>query len=451
MDRCVRFPPMRFHPSNRTLYQVWLMQPAPQLTPAVRPTPQLVLTRELLTLAADDLAARIEAEMADNPALDWVEDPARERRSATASASRASHADTIDYDFRAPRSLADYLTEQVRVHPSLRHVSVAVEIIGSLDHRGWLAESIAALAERLGVAEEIVSDTLAVVQSLDPPGTGARDAREALLIQLDQLDGVQHARRTLARRLVADHWTDFSHQAWSRLARALKTPESDIRDAAAFIRDNLAPYPAHTFWGEDNADPVLTPDVILHLDPRDPEGPFKVTVVEATRYRLHVPRPIASAATHAPQVDEYVTRARLFIASLHQRWRTIAHIALAVAEAQRGFVLGGSRDLKPLTQVQLAAELDIHESTISRTIRGKFAQLPDGRIVPLSAFFAADGSAKDALRSLVAGEQTPLTDQELCEALSRQGHHLSRRTIAKYRDELGIPAAHRRARTARSC
>jgi len=124
---------------------------------------------------------------------------------------------------------------------------------------------------------------------------------------------------------------------------------------------------------------------------------------------------------------------------------------LGLADAQRSFVLDGPRHLKPLSQVQLAAELDIHESTISRTIRGKFAQLPDGRIVPLSAFFASDGSAKEALRTLIAGEQTPLTDQELCEALSRQGHHLSRRTIAKYRDDLGIAAAHRRARTARSC
>lgn len=427
------------------------MQPAPELTPAVRPTPQLILTRELLTLAADDLAARIEAEMADNPALDWVAEPSREGRPSRPSASTASHAETIDYDFRAPRSLADYLIEQVRVHPHLGHISVAMEIIGSLDHRGWLAESMAGLAERLGVAEETVSDTLALVQSLDPPGIGARDAREALLIQLDQLDGMPHVRRVLARRLVADHWADFSHQAWARLARTLKTTEAQIRDAAAFIRDNLAPYPAHTFWGEDHDDPLLTPDVILHLNPRDPEGPFKVTVVEASRYRLHIPRSVACAAPHAPQVDEYVTRARLFIASLHQRWRTIALIASSLADAQRDFVLGGPRHLKPLNQVQLAAQLDIHESTISRTVRGKFAQLPNGRIVPLSAFFAADQSAKDALRALVASEQTPLTDQELCDALACQGHHLSRRTIAKYRDDLGIPAAGRRARTARSC
>lgn len=422
------------------------MRPSPQLAPSLRATAQLVLTRELLALAAADLAARIEAEMASNPALDWVEEPG-------ASPSRRPPLDTdsTESDLHAPRSLTEYLIEQIGYHTSGDDFSIALELVGSLDQRGYLADNPADIAERLGLAEDDVLRVLPVVQSLDPPGIGARDVREALLIQLDQLEGGFPQRRALARRLIAEHWADLSRQAWPRLARALKTSEDVVRDAADFIRHNLAPYPAHTFWGDISDGALLTPDVTIDIDPRDANGAFQVTVLEATQYRLHVPRAIGRAGTNVPEVGEYVVRARLFIASLQQRWRTMARIVSSLADAQRDFVLHGSRHLKPLTQIQLADALDIHESTVSRTIRGKFARLPDGRIVPLAAFFATDAPAKETLRALVAGETTPLTDQELCDALAAHGHRLSRRTVAKYRADLGIPPAHRRCPRSQPC
>lgn len=426
------------------------MQPSPQLAPTVRPTPQLVLTRELLSLAADDLTARIEAEVASNPALDWADDPTP-GRFARGDSDATDDSDYADMDQRAPRSLTEHLADQLRFQTEAEIFAVAIEIVGSLDHRGWFSESLADLAERLGVAEEMALRGLAAVQSLDPPGIGARNAREALLLQLDQLEDAECPRCVLARRLVADHWRDLSQPAWPRLARALRVSEDAVRDAAAFLRDNLAPYPAQTFWGDESHAPRLTPDVLIQRDPRDPDGPFQVVVVEAARYRLCVPRAMGQAAAQVPEVEAYVARARLFIASLRQRWQTIGRITASLAEAQRDFVLRGPRHLKPMTQVQLAAELDIHESTVSRTVRDKFAELPDGRIVPLTAFFGVDDAAKAALRAIIDAETVPLTDQDLAEALAGRGHRLSRRTVAKYRDDLGIPTASRRAGRSRVC
>ncbi len=417
------------------------MPPSPQLEVDLQLTHQLILARELLALSADDLASRIDAEIAGNPALDWA-GPSTPRPPRLRSAEGWREDEPTDR-LRSTPSLADTLLDQLRLQIDHADLPIGLELIGGLDHRGWLTETPAAVAERLDVPVGRVLAVLRALQSLDPPGIGARDAREALLLQLDQLDGAPPARVALARRLIAERLDDLAGQAWGRLARALGVSLADIEATVAFIRANLTPYPAHAYWGDEAPDPSPEPDVIIALDPDDPAGPPTITVVEAERFALRVTPPAARA--DLPALAQDLQRARLFLASLRQRWRTLARVTAAAVEAQPAYVRRGDPALRrALTQTDLALALGMHPSTVSRTARHKYAQLPGRHIVPLASFFTVDAPAKAALRALVTSEAAPLTDEALCLALAQRGFDLSRRTVAHYRAELGIPATHAR-------
>ena len=414
----------------------------PQLEVDLQLSHQLILARELLALSADDLTLRIDAEIAVNPALDWVSPPATRRPRPYAADGGE---DDPTAGLRAATSLADHLLDQLRLQMDAQDLPIGLELIGSLDRRGWLTDTPTAVAERLDVPVSRVEAVLRVLQTLDPPGIAGRDARETLLLQLDQLDHAPPARRALARRLVAERLDDLAGQAWGRLARALGVAAADIEAAVAFIRANLTPYPAHAFWGDETAEPLPEPDVMILLNPSDPASPPSITVVEAERYALRITPSAAQASADLPAMNAHLQRARLFLASLRQRWRTLAQVSQALAEAQPEYVRRGvPATRRALTQTEVALALGVHPSTVSRTVRHKYAQLPAGRIVPLASFFSVDAPAKAALRALVATERRPLTDQALCRALSQQGFHLSRRTVAHYRAELGIPSTHTR-------
>ncbi|MCW5850700.1 MAG: hypothetical protein KIT87_11555 [Anaerolineae bacterium] len=414
----------------------------PQLEVDVHLTHQLILARELLALSADDLALRVDAEIASNPALDWVSPTAR--RPMPASSNRGDDEHATDRLPASP-SLEEYLLDQLRLQIAAQDVPIGLELIGSLDRRGWLSETAEAVAERLDAPAERVFAVLRVLQSLDPPGIGARNAREALLLQLDQLDSAPPARVALARRLIAERLDDLAGQAWARLARALGVSVTEIEATAAFIRDNLIPYPAYTYWGDETEGVTPEPDVMITLNRDHPAEPPSVTVVEAERYALRIAPSASRTASSLPEMGIHLQRARLFLASLRQRWRTLAQVTTALVAAQPDYVRAGRPQARRvLTQTDLALALEVHPSTISRTVRDKYAQLPGGRIVALAAFFTVDAPAKSALQALVASEVKPLTDHALCMALAQQGFQLSRRTVAHYRAELGIASTHHR-------
>lgn len=421
------------------------MQTSPQLLTGLRLSPQQILTAELLLLSADDLVTRIEAEIQSNPALDW-----RGEAPTTDWLAADGHDFFLEQTLPTPTSLTDYLLDQLRLHLDETDLALAEEILGCLDPHGWLPETSTELAVRLDAPVERITTIVKRLQTLDPPGIGAYDAREALLLQLDHLDCTDVSRLALARRLLEEGYDDLIHQAWPRLARRLGIRVSEVEALVEFIQVNLTPYPALTHWGEDDNDLRPIPAVIISLDPDNHETGFQVRVVEAERYQLHVPAETRRAASLSSEFGLYIQRARLFMSSLQRRWRTLAQVTVALVEAQPEFVLHGPRRLQPLTQTDLANWLGVHESTISRTVRGKYAQLPNGRIVALTDFFTTDAPVKEALRALIAAEPRPLSDQDLADELNQHGFHISRRTIAKYRTELNIPATHRRLRRARA-
>ena len=188
-----------------------------------------------------------------------------------------------------------------------------------------------------------------------------------------------------------------------------------------------------------DASEAVRPDVAISALPDIP-GSFEVRVLEADRIRLHVDPELRSAARTDgdARLVELVRRADWFLARLRERWTTLRRITQLVAEREHGFLSGGAAEHQPLTRATVAAALGIHESTVSRATAGTYVQLPSMQVIPFSVFFDGSLRVRSALRAIIAAEPRPLSDAELCDALERAGHHVARRTVAKYRDRLGI-------------
>jgi RNA polymerase sigma-54 factor len=162
-------------------------------------------------------------------------------------------------------------------------------------------------------------------------------------------------------------------------------------------------------------------------------GSFTVELVEPARTRLGIRRAEATAGA--------LSRARSFLAQLHDRWDTLARVAGYAVERQRAFLLDGPVALRPLTRAEVAAALDLHESTVSRAVADKYALLPDGTVVPLARFFGVGGGVDEELRRLLESADGPISDRRLAERLREAGYPIARRTVAKHRARLGLAAA----------
>lgn len=451
----------------------------PYLEPQTTVSPQVVLTSEILQLPAADLEERISRELAENPALERIESfhciqcgmPVAEGRRLCYYCAQQSGARDNSRDERrdvaawvpARVTLEEHLLAQLHLMlPESLH-SLAELVIGYLDEHGFLPLSAEELAQRHGASVGEATSVLAALHELEPAGIGARDAREALLIQITQLaprgEGSELA---LAQAILQEHWDPFKQGEgmWTKIAQAEGVTVSAVREAVGFIIRNLNPFPAQA-WREDARGPSpplsapLQPDVLLYTMPSPHGDGFGVELVERHRFRLRASQWYEELARGGMgQVDEsdvetaryYLEEARLFLHSLNQRWHTLRRVALGLAEYQRDFLLRGPRYLRPLTRARLAAQLGVHESTISRAVAHKYIQTPDQRVIPLADFFDGSLPAKHDLRALITQEDKvhPLSDRVLVVKLRGLGHDVARRTVAKYRQALGIPCSHLR-------
>ncbi|HEU5441242.1 MAG TPA: hypothetical protein VFU88_18295 [Ktedonobacterales bacterium] len=336
---------------------------------------------------------------------------------------------------------------------------IAEYLVGSLDHHGYLPESIiedAAVA--VVCSPRRVEHVLDVLQRMDPPGIGARGARECLLIQLRHVREAGRP-RPLAEALVLDHLHALAFRHFREVARAVGETPKAVEAEWQYIRTHLHPYPAHGFdpdAGELSAAAVsVRPDVVIR---RRGEG-FEAEVVERQRFDLHVNREYHWARKHVGElgcsdaerqhIRGFVEQAQSFIAALRQRWDTMQRVSDALIDLQRDFLLYGQSALKPLTRADVAKKVGLHESTVSRATDGKFALLPNGRTIPFDDFFDSSLPVKKALRELIASESArrPFSDEQLARLLARRGFSIARRTIAKYREEENIlPSRLRRCR-----
>jgi RNA polymerase sigma-54 factor len=373
-------------------------------------------------------------------------------------------------------TLAEHLLRQARLSLAVEDVPIARHVIGSLDDRGYFSGDVADLASELGVERGRVEEVLAVIQTLEPVGIAARDARECLLIQIADLGGESQLRpdrveRSVAERLIRDHWDSLGRSSLASLGQEVDASADEVRGALRFIRENLNPFPTHTCWADarratsnDEAE-CPQPDVIIR-ERETPKGGYEIELPKAGSYSLRVRRSYrwamedgarrqASNGHNGSSVpgqpsssprdregwkrwQELCGRARLFVKSIEQRWETLYELMCCLVDYQRDFLIHGERRLKPLTRAQVAEIMGMHESTVSRAVAGKYVELPCGEVVSLDTFFDSAAPLKHMIEELINHEKVPLSDRAIADRLTERGYDVSRRTVAKYRNAMNI-------------
>lgn len=435
-----------------------------------RVTPALLKLANLLAMPSLELHQAVQQELEENPALEEVEtyNPPCERcggpvvegfclrcaldTSGSDSVITGPNTDEVDplLFVAAPQNLAESLLSDLYASlPEEDHL-IVLELVGNLDDHGFLSLEPQEIALTLKVSEERVLATLQRLRELGPPGIATRDSRECMLAQIDVLEA-QGTVCPYARILVAEHLEDLGARRFTRIARRLRISTIQVEAVRTFVRRHLWPYPAlATDWRAALPQQVRyrTADLLI----RENDNTFSVEVLHSPRrilrlnpLYLDLARRMASLDEHErTHVQEYVSRARIFLASLRQRESTLQRIGESIVVHQEAYLRQGVRYLVPLTRAKIAAELGLHESTISRAIANKTALLPKRTLLPISEFFVAARSVQDVLREIIANEKTPLSDDELARELAERGYPIARRTVAKYRDVMRIPSSHMR-------
>jgi len=469
----------------------------PRLEQRLVLAPQIIQSIEILQLPLLALRERIEQEQLENPLLEIVDDERLDSGHERLEQARAEHEvkspdpedfaklDNITEDYHeyfttgAPRAdrdeegedkmealqnapsppgkLQDFLLEQLHLleHPP-RLREVAENIIHNLDRDGRLPytlEEVAASVEPPATPEEAEA-ALRIVQSLDPKGVGARNLQECLLLQL----GPRDPDYALQKQLIEHHLHDIE---CNRLAKIQKETGADLdalRRAIAYIC-SLNPAPGRMY--DNEVVPYVTPEVIVNLV----DGAYVVTLDESNIPRLRISqvyRDMLNEAGNDSQAREFLRKklesARWLIESIEQRRNTLLKVARAIVQAQRAFFDEGISALRPLRMQDIADATGVHVATVSRAVRHKYMQTPRG-IFPMKFFFTggtnADSSiptwdaVKQRIKEIIDSEDKtkPLSDDEIAARLKEEGHlQIARRTVTKYRKELGIPSSRQRRR-----
>ena len=388
--------------------------------------------------------------------------------------------------------LRDYLLEQLH-HLSIsdREIRVGEEIIGNIDDLGlltctleevvegvndWLSdvrqvaearaktiEDEEERREEIVEVEELFRDyadleaeaMLEVIQSLDPAGVGARDVRECILLQLR----IRGEEDSVAHILVRDHFEDFLNHKWNEIARTLGLTAREVQDGADEVA-KLDPKPGLRHGPDE--DTYILPDLIVEKI----DGEYHVFLNDTTLPRLRLSRAYREVARDKGKfkgenkefIAAKLNSANWMIQAIEQRRQTMLKVMNFIVDRQRDFFEKGVQRLRPLTLREVADHIEMHESTVSRVTNEKYAQTPRG-VYPLKFFFSSGLSTasgenisargvKDKIRTLVSQEnpKKPLTDQKIVEFLDTDGVQIARRTVAKYRDQLGILPARMRKR-----
>ncbi|MEI6818886.1 MAG: RNA polymerase factor sigma-54 [Verrucomicrobiota bacterium] len=354
----------------------------------------------------------------------------------------------------APETLQQHLQHQLdlsMVDSEVREASKA--ILGNLNERGFLDLPITTLGIRMGLKPRDLNEALSLVQSFNPAGIGASGIPESLLLQLERGSGTD----TLEYKIVRDHLEDLARKRYLLIARALGTNVERITEAASRI-GRLSPNPGGEF--DPTGNPYILPDVVIE---RDDDGLWyaRLTGEHLPDLRINdfYKDMIGKSGTDAKArqfLRDQIRDGRSLIHAISLRQETILAIAHKLIEHQPLFLTKGHRHLRPLTMNDIADELSLHATTISRAVAGKYIFTPHG-LMEMRAFFATgyqntDGSevsnaaVREAIQQLVANEPPtkPLSDEFLMKALAKQGITLARRTVAKYREQLNILPSHLR-------
>ncbi|MEW6385972.1 MAG: RNA polymerase factor sigma-54 [Thermodesulfobacteriota bacterium] len=326
-------------------------------------------------------------------------------------------------------------------------------IIGNLDAAGYLRTTLEEIAAEVGCEPGRVEEVLRVIQGFDPPGVAARDLKECLLLQLQASD----RQDPLVYAMVEHHLPNLGNKNYQAIARELKVPLEEVFRASEVI-SRLDPKPGRIFDAEDPA--YINPDVHVQKVGDD----YVITLNEDGLPKLRISSFYLEAMRHPEKltdaaksyIQKHLDNALWFIRSIHQRQKTLYKVAESIVRFQSDFLDHGLSHLRPLTLRQVAEDVQMHESTISRVTTSKYMHTPQG-VFNLKYFFnsginqalgdqIASESVKEKIRQIVQSEnpRQPLSDQEIADILRRENVIIARRTVAKYRGMLGVLSSSKR-------
>ena len=454
-------------------------------------SPQQIQMIKLLELPTLQLEQRVKQEIEENPVLEEEQTTADETDEDDGMPKEVSmdeylkEAETPSYksyvnnysrDERTRQtvlyegqSMHEYLMEQLSYRELPPEKSkLAQYIIGNIDEDGYLRLDLQSIADDIafnyGVEVEIAAleEGLKIVQSLEPPGVGARDIRESLLLQLER-KSCMSSTQMLAQKILTNYFTEFTKKHFEKIMSRLGIDEQQFREVIDEIQ-RLSPKPGNLYSeGGNIASPYIIPDFIL--DERDGNLQLRLSSYNVPELKINrkyadmIKQMSASSNSQADRealqfVKNKIDSAKWFISAIKQRQDTLMRTMQAILDYQREYFMDGSESrLKPMILKDIADLTGLDVSTISRVVNSKYVQTSFG-IIPLKQLFSeamqtdsgeevSSYEIKNILSECIGREdkRKPLTDEALMEILNNMGYHIARRTVAKYREMLGIPVA----------
>ena len=443
-------------------------------------TPSLLQKIELLTLNRLELADLLNEELSQNPVLE--EDSYSSETDTPESIDQVENVeedrdqyDDFDYEYffgeylnpstrvrewesrddrpsfdvflAKPSTLSDHLNWQLNLSGVSSEIhEVAYFIIGNIDENGYLSGSVEQIVDTLNVAMEIVEEALALVQGFDPVGVGSRDLKECLIIQI----WASGLKDTLAEKLVKHYLPQIQAKKINEIAKELDCELEDVQETLGVIR-SLSPKPGEKYAAEKTI--YIQPDVYIYKV----DNQYQIVLNEDNLPKLRLSRVYRNLVKSKDSsketkkfIKDRVRSAIELLRSLDQREDTIYRVCSAIVRRQQNFLDKGIIHLSPMLIKDVAEELAVHSSTISRVVANKYAHTPQG-VIELRKFFTIGiegGGGKDVsvihvkekIKKIIEheNEEKPFSDQEISRVLNDQGIQITRRTVAKYRDQLKI-------------
>lgn len=460
----------------------------------MRQSPQQVLLSTLLQLPVLSLEQRIKTELQENPLLEEVLEEEMDQEEETELSTEEEKSEETDgkdsdeeetsedsdeeeidweligeedeYEFRIPKdpniedyerpnvsriTLPEHLLEQLHVIPDLteQEIMIGEDVIWNINEDGYLTMDLEEIALNLGVAVEEVEKALKIVQGFEPVGIAARDLRECLLIQLRD-----KGNSSVAQQVLCEYFDDFKNKRFERISKRMEISLDQLKAAMEEI-GKLNPKPGEGYISQDEN--YVIPDVIVERIDDEFVVSLNDSNIPALRISRNYKRMLADRKKVPSEVKSFIRKrlesARWLINSIHQRRATIFKVMTAIVDRQHDFFDKGPGHLKPMILKDIAEQVYMDISTISRVTNGKYVQTDFG-VFELKYFFSekmtmSDGEEvsnkqiKDLIKKIIEGEDSrkPLNDQTIVKILDEEGYPIARRTVAKYREQMKLPVA----------
>lgn len=428
-----------------------------QQTQKLALTPQMEQSLSVLQMGTEELNQCIEKEVLSNPMLDYAKEPEKKevRRSQGEGIGYYSRKKTEDTDYQSylnaiadekseDTELAEYLRMQLYTKKiSPRRQKIGEYLIECLEESGYLKMDMDELAKGIGLSKEELEREIRFMQTLEPCGVFARDLKECLLLQVEGEEQMQRQ----ARLLIEKYLDEIAQNKIPQISKQTGLTTAEITKTIRYIKEELEPVPGRGY-GCANRNEYIYPDITVKEDEKGYRiilNKEKVHTLELNREYLPMLGQVHSSEENKYLKEQY-QKAKILLQNIGKREETLAAVAEAIVDWQREFFEKGKASLKPMNLLDIAQELDVHESTVSRAVRDKYLECRWG-IFELKYFFSnktSDGNNCNVLtciQEIIRSEnkQKPLSDAKIAEQLEKKGIRISRRTVTKYREQMQIP------------